>query len=258
MFFAKKIETNGRFHHLRPANRQGVGHMPKGRDGIMKAFVKICGVAIAALSALTACSYRGEDIGDPLIRKTHWFSFVGGDDIRKTCAAGTPDRYRLVYNAVYDEQIRIYEMDSLRRQLRIRVIDQGNAGRLSSEDLLAPWRAQEEAVQLDQPTYDRVMASFAQGGMFAPPPAGLDLPSRSYYWVAAFCHQGAYGLTAWKYPSPAFDAMGFDKTLFALDPSPVPPRQAGPVPLDPQWEDKAKRLEVPVFSFKVTTNGLLR
>jgi hypothetical protein len=210
------------------------------------------------LSAMTACSYRGGDIGDPLVRKSQWFSFVDGEDIRASCAAGTPDRFRLVYNAVYDEQLRIYEVDSLRRLLVIRIVGRGEAARLSFQDPAAPWRAHEEKVQLDQTTYDRLVASFAQGGMFSPPPVGLDLPSRSYHWVAALCRNGAYGLTAWKYPSPAFDAMGFDRNLFALDPSGVPVREAGPVPFDPQWEDKARRLEVPAFSFKVTERGLLR
>jgi hypothetical protein len=218
---------------------------------------RFCAAALM-LSALAACSYRGGDIGDPLVRKTQWFSFVGGDDIRTTCAAGTPDRFRLVYNAIYDEQIRIYELDSLRHLLVIRVVGQGAADRISLQDPAGPWRAQEEKVQLDQPTYDRLVASFSQGGMFSPPPVGLELPSRSYYWVAAICRNGAYGLTAWKYPSAAFDAMGFDKNLFALDPSAVRPKQAGPIPFDLEWEDKAKRLEVPVFSFKVTERGLLR
>lgn len=224
----------------------------------MKAIIKAYCAIMAALLALTSCSYGGADIGDPLVRKTQWFSFVDGEDIRATCDAGTPDRFRLVYNAVYDEQIRIYELDSLRRLLVIRVIDQGNAARLSTGDPLGPWRAHEEKVQLDQPTYDRLVDSFRQGGMFLTPAAGLELPSRSYYWTAAMCRDGAYGLTAWKYPSAAFDAMGFDQNLFALDPSPIPPRQAAPIPFDPQWEDKAKRLEVPVFSFKVTKRGLLR
>lgn len=225
---------------------------------MMKAIIKRYCTAVLALSALVSCSYHGGDIGDPLVRKTQWFSFVDGEDIRAACAVGTPDRFRLVYNAVYDEQVRIYEVDSLRRLLVIRVIAQGDASRLSSEDPAGPWRAQQEKVQLDQPTYDRLVDSFRQGGMFAAPAVGLELPSRSYYWTAAICRDGAYGLTAWKYPSAAFDAMGFDKFLFALDPSPVPPRFAGPVPFDPQWEDKAKRLEVPVFSFKVTPRGLLR
>ncbi|MBX9634428.1 MAG: hypothetical protein K2X44_05540, partial [Magnetospirillum sp.] len=136
----------------------------------MKALVLRFSAVFLAVSAISSCAYQGGDIGDPLVRKTQWFSFVEGEDIRASCAAGTPDRYRLVYNGIYDEQLRIYEVDALRRILTIRVTQPGNASRLSTDDPVAPWRAVEEKVQLDQPGYDRLVTSFEQGGMFAPPP----------------------------------------------------------------------------------------
>ena len=213
---------------------------------------------LVGVAALASCTWTGGDIGNPLERKAHWFSFVSGDDIRATCDATSPDRFRLVYNGVYDEQLRIYELDALRRVLAIRVVNQGSAGRLSGADPLAPWRAVEAKVQLDQPGYDRLVAAFATGGMFAPPPVGLELPSRSYYWTAATCHQGRYGFTAWKYPSPAFAAMGFDTQLFALDSTGIPVNHAKEVPFDPLWESKANRLEVTVFSLRVTADGVQR
>jgi len=210
-----------------------------------------------AVSAVASCTYQGEDIGDPLNRKVHWYSFVEGEDIRATCTQGTPDRYRLVYNGIYDEQLRIYELDAVRRILIIRVVQQGKAAELSSGDLLAPWRAKEAKVQLDQPTYDRLVTSFGQSGMFAPPPVGLELPSRAYWWSAAMCKDGRYGLTAWKHPSTGFEGLSFAGNLFQLDPTGVPVNQAKEVPFDPLWEAKAKRLEVPVFSLRVTADGLL-
>jgi hypothetical protein len=227
------------------------------KERAMKAVLLRISAVFLAVSAVVSCTYQGGDIGDPLTRKAQWFSFVEGEDIRATCAAGTPDRTRLVYNGIYDEQLRIYEVDSLRRILAIRVTQPGNAGRLSTEDLTAPWRALEEKVQLDQPSYDRLVEAFAQGGVFAPPPVGLELPSRSYFWTAAVCKNGQYGFTAWKYPSPEFDRLGFDKALFALDPTGVPINQPKPAQFDPLWEAKAKRLEVPVFSLRVTAHGLL-
>lgn len=213
--------------------------------------------ALAAVAALASCTWTGGDIGDPLERKSHWFSFVEGEDIRTSCAVGTPDRVRLVFNAVYDEQLRIYELDALRRVLTVRVVDQGNAGRLSLQDPLAPWRAIEAKTQLDSAQYDNLQAAFTRGGVYAPPPVGLELPSHSYYWTAATCRDGHYGFTAWKYPSPAFDAMGFDTALFALDTTGVPVNQARPRDYDPIWESKARRLEIPVFSLHVTASGLL-
>lgn len=212
---------------------------------------------LVAATALASCTWTGGDIGDPLERKAHWFSFVEGSDIRSTCEPGTPDRFRLVYNAVYDDQLRIYELDSLRRLLVVRAVNQGSTARLSADDLLAPYRAVRAEAQLDQAGYDRLVESFAKGGMFAPPPVGLELPSHSYYWTAAMCRNGRYGFTAWKYPSAAFAAMGFDAQLFALDTTGVPVNQAKEIPYDPVWETKARQKEVPVFSLRVTANGIL-
>lgn len=220
-------------------------------------FVRVA-AAVAGLVALSSCTWRGGDIADPVERKLHWFSFVGGDDIRATCAAGTPDRFRLVYNADYDQQLRVYEVDALRRLLAVRVVDQSSAGKLSGDDLLAPWRATEAKVQLDQDGYDQLVAAFAQGGMFAPPPVGLELPSRSYYWTAAMCRDGRFAFTAWKYPSAAFAAMGFDARLFALDTTGVAVNAAQEVPVDPVWNERARQLHTPVFSLKVTADGLLK
>ncbi|HTH15538.1 MAG TPA: hypothetical protein VL974_02705 [Magnetospirillum sp.] len=218
---------------------------------------RLSAVALVVAS-LISCTWRGGDIGDPLERKTHWFSFVEGEDIRSTCDTSVPDRYRLVFNAVYDEQLRIYELDSLRKLLVIRVVNQGSAARLTSEDLLAPWRAVEAKVQLDDASYAKLVAAFTEGGMFAPPPVGMDLPSHSYFWTAAFCKNGSYGLTAWKYPSPAFAAMGFDSQLFALDTTGIPVNEARPRNVDPVWESKARLLQVPVFQLTVGKHGLVR
>ncbi|MBX9635906.1 MAG: hypothetical protein K2X44_13065, partial [Magnetospirillum sp.] len=131
------------------------------------------------------------------------------------------------------------------------------ASRLSTDDPVAPWRAVEEKVQLDQPGYDRLVTSFEQGGMFAPPPVGLELPSRSYFWTSALCKDGKYGFTAWKYPSPGFDRLGFDKNLFAIDPTGIAVNQPKEVQFDPLWEAKAKRLETPVFSLRVAPHGIV-
>lgn len=215
-------------------------------------------VAVLGLSALTACAYRGGDIGDPLVRKFHWFSFVEGEDIRGSCQQGTPDRYRLVYNGIYHEQLRIYEVDSLRRILVANVSGGADVSTIDPQDPAGPWRAQEARIPLDDQTYGRLIASFAAGGLFGPAAVGLSLPARSYFWTAAFCRDGRYGFTAWKHPSAAFDALPFDDILFALDTTGVAVKAAGPVPFDPQWEDRARRNEVTDFTLKVGANGLVK
>jgi hypothetical protein len=215
-------------------------------------------VLAVTVTSMAGCAYTGGDIGDPVVRKFHWFSFLDGEDIKTHCTATSPDRFRIVYNALYSEQVRIYQLDSLQKILSVKVFGSGNAARMQADDVLAPWRAEDAKLQLDQETYDRLVASFAGDGMFGPPPVGLRLPSQSYYWSAATCLNGRYGFTAWKHPSAAFDGLTFAGNLFALDPTGVPVNRAGPVPVDVQRADNVRRGEVTDFTLEVGPRGLNR
>ncbi|MGE5505499.1 MAG: hypothetical protein ACM31L_13845 [Actinomycetota bacterium] len=212
--------------------------------------------ALGAFAMLAGCTYRGGDIGDPAVRKFDWFSFVAGDDIREHCQPDMPDRFRMVYNAIYTEQLRIYEWDSLRRVLSVKVRGETMGGGLALDDPLAPWRAKSEKVQLDGPTYDRLVAALQADGAFGPPAVGLQLPSRSYYWTAATCRAGRYAFTAWRHPSEAFDRLQAPALLFALDFTGEPVRQAAPVPFDPFFNDKVRKNQAVDFNLGVGENGL--
>ena len=209
-------------------------------------------------AALAACTYSGGDIGDALQRKATWLSYVAGDDIRSHCEAGSPDRFRVVYNAVWSQQLRMYDLDSLRKLLITHATRPTDSARFSVRDPLGPWQAGESRVQLDDKAYDALVAAFAGSGMFAPPPVGLDLPSRSYFWSAAYCRGGHYGFTGWAYPSPRFAAITFDKLLFQGDRTGVAVIPAGPVPLDPEWESEHGQGHVTDFTVTVGRNGPLR
>ena len=220
----------------------------------IKASVSVLLVAVS----LSACTYRGGDIGDPAVRKFHWYSFIDGDDIKAGCAPGTPDRFRLVYNALYSQQIRIYQLDSLQKILSAKVVGGGNAAKLDPNDLLAPWRAEDSKMQLDDKTYDHLVQSFRADKMFGEPAVGLRLPSESYYWTAASCVDGRYHFTAWKHPSNSFDSLSFTGNLFALDMSGVAVRKAGPIPFDAQRHASVRTGEVVDFTLEVGASGLNR
>ena len=210
------------------------------------------------LVVLGGCAYQGGDISDPIHRKFHWASFVAGDDIAASCSPDLPDRVRLVYNAVWGEQIRIYEWDSLRRSLRVRVIGDGDLRDVTLTDPLAGWRAGEVSVPLDAAAYDGLTAALAESGGFGPPAVGVDLPSLSYYWAAATCRQGRFTFTGWAYPSQAFEAARFPAALFALDPGRDGVHPAGPVALDVIKEFDRTRGTITDFTFKVGTDGMVR
>jgi hypothetical protein len=211
---------------------------------------------LALAAALSGCAYSGGDIGNPLYRKAQWFSFVEGSDIAASCAADSPERFRLVYNARWDQQVRFYEWDSSARTLKISSVRPGNVASIELDDPLSPWRTDMASVPLDQAALDGLAAALDRSGAFGPPAVGLQLPSHSYYWTAATCRQGRYAFTAWAYPSASFDAALFPAALAALDPGRdkiIPP---GPIPVDPFREYDRNRGAVFEFTLKVGASGL--
>lgn len=216
------------------------------------------GLCLAVLISLSGCAYDGGDIGNPLTRKVQWYSFVGGDDIQAACAAGAPDQARLVYNAVWGEQVRIYEWDANHPDLRIRVIGSGSLTGLSTDDVLAPWRAAETQVALSAEARAGLDAALAEAGGFGPPAVGLDLPSHGYYWAAATCHRGQFTFTGWRWPSPEFSAARFPALLFAQDPGRDGVRPPVDQGLDLQWEEDVRRGVAAPFLISVGRNGRVR
>lgn len=171
--------------------------------------------------SLPGCRYQDEGIDNPFERRIFWFSFVAGDDIRGSCRPGTTDRYRLVYNGFWREQVRIYELETGGANLlRQRVLEGASLRSLSSDDLWAPWRGKVAETPLGSVERDRLVAALAP--IFAPPPAGLRLPSDGFYWTAAACVGGRFHGNAWLFPSAAFEALPFPKELLSLDRTDIP------------------------------------
>jgi hypothetical protein len=87
-------------------------------------------------------AYSVGEIDNPLTQRITWFSYLGGSDIAEACGRGAGERYRIIYNGRYEEQLRSYEVtvhgDSA--DLVVRVREQANLTELSTADLLAPWR----------------------------------------------------------------------------------------------------------------------
>ena len=212
------------------------------------------------LFALSSCAYRPGDVGidNPFYRKVAWFSFVEGEDIKSSCAPGR-DHYRLVYNGNYEEQVRIYEIQPElggRAAMNARVLGSGNLTKITSDDFLAPWRGKGAQTMLNQSDSERLVKSLEQGGAFGPPAVGLEMRSEEHFWTAATCRDGRYTFTAWLFPSPRYDAMGFDKVLLALDTTGVaynPPRRFIPTG---ERDNQIREGGVISFRLKVGKQGL--
>lgn len=199
----------------------------------MKIRIPSIAPALFIVLLLAGCAASGP-VDNPIARNLTWFSYVGGDDIRAACAPGAPDRYRLVYNARYSEQVRSYDIATLPAAGgALMSVHVRGALRLSTFDLadpLSPWRSREGQRRIGPARLDELIAALARSGAFDPAPPGMRLNSKTYYWVVTACRAGHFTLSAFDDPAPDLDRPAFVKPLVRLDPTPVP--FARPRPLD--------------------------
>jgi len=168
---------------------------------------------------LAGCTYRG-DIDNPAVRKVAWFSYLDGTDLRTACAEGVPDRYRLVYNGRYEEQLRSYEITADGAggaYLVARAKGRANAFDISLDDVLAPWRWKRSQTRLSPAEFQQLVALLEQSGQFAGAPVGLRLFSGDFYWVGSACRKGAFHYHAWAFSNDGFAQVRFAEFLFKHD-----------------------------------------
>jgi len=164
------------------------------------------------------------------MRKLSWFSYLQGSDIRETCGPTAANSYRMVYNGVYGEQVRAYDLGGDAR-LNVAVTGAAEVSHFSTSSLgglLNPWRAKTAVRNLNDDEVAQIVTALEHDGAFGAPAVGTQLSSKGFFWTIAACHEGAYHFTAIAWPSAAWDAATFDDAVFALDPSPVavnPPRK---------------------------------
>jgi hypothetical protein len=187
----------------------------------------------------TASAQRADrNVDMPVVRSFHWFSYVGGDDIREACRPGGRSRVRLVYNALWEEQVRTYEIflqpdGTAGMQVGV-LADQGNVSNILAEsgtDVLSPWRMKRGQRLLDVAETRRLMDLLQASAAFGPPRDGLRLPDNDFWWTVASCRNGGWGFQAYHYPTDGFANVKFAEQLFAWDNVEVPvnrPRKLEP------------------------------
>ena len=181
---------------------------------------------------LAACAYQPTD--NPAVRKFSWFSYLNGDDLRSACTADNPGQYRLVYNGIYVEQVRTYDLKASAdgAEMRVQVTGKADLRDISVEeagDLMNPWRGTIETVHLRPSDLDLLKRSLRSSGAFEPVAPGLQLSSDAFYWMVSACDGGRFHFNAYLWPSDRFKAASFAKLLNAWDPTKIavnPPRPA--------------------------------
>ncbi len=187
--------------------------------------MRVIPFAILAASLLvSACSDAGR-VGDPVTGRLSWLPYLGGEDIRDSCRPGSPARYRFVYNAVLDVQVRSYDLvrTETGATLQVRVPHSGFAivdVRTASANMFAPVR--EATTTLDLAAYRAIARQLEADGFGAPTMAGQNLPSWDHYWVVSACADGKFHINGWRNGSPGFAALRFPALLYAQDRTEIP------------------------------------
>jgi len=199
--------------------------------------IKIAVFALLAGMLAGGCTYDGSPT-TPVERNLTWFSYLNGDDIREACTPGAPDRYRFVYNAIYTEQVRAYDIEATGAEgdlrLESRVFAPADLKRIAlSEplDIFAPWQPRRETADLTDGDLASLRAALRADGAFTPLPETLQLSSDDFYWIVSACTTGTFHFNAYRWPSPRFEALTFPDILFGWDGTGVavnPPREADP------------------------------
>lgn len=230
-----------------------------------RVFSAAFGLTLLAAGVVSA-QRPDRNVDPPIVRSFHWFSYVGGDDIRQACGKDGRSRLRLVYNAIYDEQVRTYEVflqPDGTAGLSIGVLaDQGNLTNLSVAepgDVLNPWRMRRgERILSAEETRD-LLGLLQASAAFGPPRDGLRLPDVDFWWTVASCRNGVWGFQAYHYPTDGFANVKFAARLFSWDSVRVPvnpPRKLVPAELRRDPNAPVNHMKANQWTLTVGKDGL--
>ncbi|WP_419905551.1 hypothetical protein [Kiloniella sp.] len=216
---------------------------------------------VAPLLLVTACAYQG-DIDKPYTQKATWFSYVGGDDIRDRCAPGITE-YRFVYNAVYDEQLRTYEVTGTpggpaKLISRVQVGTGLKSSQISVSEPLAQFGWEKSVTDLTSVEVSELEQGLKETGAGEPITKGARLRSDDFYWVSALCYDGAFVFNGWKKKTDGFDHLSFMPFLLGHDATQIevnPFRDVGTKNAARMHQSKAEKQKH--FDLEVGDNGLV-
>ncbi len=193
----------------------------------------------ALLGALGACAYQNSTLepDHPIARKFTWFSYLAGDDIRSGCISGSKPHYRFVYNAIYTEQVRAYDLipaaEAGRYHVKTQVTDQANLANISTDfstlDLIQPWRPKISVLNIAERELSLLNKALQKSNYFSSQPPDKNLFSIDFYWTVAACISGVFRFNAYLWPSKEFNDLRFVKLLKRWDFTDIPfnpPRSA--------------------------------
>lgn len=223
--------------------------------------------ALAALAAgLTlALAMAPARADNYLLRGFTWFGVLDGKDLREACLPGAPDRLRFVYNGVYQEQLRVYEVErpfpGAPAALEARVRTRPNFANFTLGELILGPRDPASRAVLDERGFAHLVDTLMVDGFAQPVPRGLTLPSDGFYWVVSGCLGGRFDINGWVHPTERFNALGFPALLFARDMTGVPVNPPRPVDAGERMRARTGNQDAldirPAFDVRLNDEGVV-
>jgi hypothetical protein len=161
-------------------------------------------ILIAMAPLMAGCAAVANDSSPGTLT---WLDYIGGEDLRRTCAEGRPDRFRLVLNADIAPRVRTYDL--MGEEEGGAVIDVND---FAAETVAAggPFRSALDrrentlSAHLDAETFAEVRFALAMSGAFTGGEEGARLPADGFYWLASGCQSGRWFFSAYPYPADRF------------------------------------------------------
>lgn len=215
-------------------------------------FAAFCGL-------LGGCAAPGGPVSNPVGRTLSWYSYVGGEDIRAGCVAGSRDMLRFVYNGRYTEQLRTYDVVtdvvSPGAIFKARVNGRSSLTSFDLSDPLSTWKGTIYQHFLSPDERDGLVQALAASGFNRPAPKGLNLRSDWFYWTVSACRNGSFHFYAWQQPDDDLSQLAFIPALLALDKTGADFNAPRPVNIGPF--DPTSRAGNVSFLLTVSENGLV-
>ncbi|MEQ9640824.1 MAG: hypothetical protein RIM84_12445 [Alphaproteobacteria bacterium] len=216
---------------------------------------------VLLLAWLAGCQTTGP-ASNPVSRTFGWFDYLGGGDVRRTCGAGASTRWRFVYNAIWSEQVRTYDVVlGPAPAVEVHVFSGGIDLSYGDEGLFPAWFGRTARHALTPGEAAKLRRDLAVD-LPEPLPVGSFLRSDDFYLTASRCRDGQFAFAAWDRTHPGFEALPFLAALAPFDHSrrAVNPPRALDLPLFDKAAsgNRASRGGPPVFQVQVGVDGVNR
>jgi hypothetical protein len=142
------------------------------------------------------------------MRTLSWAGYLNGEDLRAACVQGAADRYRLVFNADYNQHVRTYDVtgdaDFGGARVQARVIQATDLARVDQSDPLAPEHAQVTEARMTAQQFAMLALQLYESGAFEPLAPEPDTASNGVYWLVTGCRGGQWFFNVYPFPLDSF------------------------------------------------------